>query len=192
MKLHLLAAVVGLAMAAGAAQAQVGVYVTPLVSRISNKADTGPFAFLGEGKTSGIFTGAGFGVYDDFHHANGIDAGIDLRGDIMRGNGAHLNSFLVGPRVVFKPIKPFLRPYVEGFIGVGGSRAATNPATIKKFEYGVAGGLDYSFASHVDFRVIEIGYGAVPTVNSGVFAGNGTPPASHMINFSTGIVFRFK
>lgn len=192
MKLHLLAAVAGLAMAAGAAQAQVGVYVTPLVSRISNKADTGPFAFLGEGKTSGIFTGAGFGVYDDFHHANGIDAGVDVRGDFLRGNGAHLNSFLVGPRVVFRPIKPGLRPYAEAFVGVGGSRAATNPASIRKFEFGIAGGLDYTFAKHVDWRVIEVGYSAVPTVDSGVFAGSGTPSNSNMINLRTGIVFRFK
>lgn len=192
MKLHLLAAVVGLAMAAGAAQAQVGVYVTPLVSRISNEADTGPFAFLGDGKTSGIFVGGGFGMYYDFHQASGINAGVDIRGNFLRGDGAHLNSFLVGPRVVFKPIKPGLRPYAEAFVGVGGSRAQTNPASIEKFEFGFAGGLDYTFAKHVDWRVIELGYSAVPTVNSSIFTGNGTPPNSHMFNVSTGLVFRFK
>ena len=199
MKLPLLAAVVGFIVATGAAQAQyqtkhqVGVYINPVVSRISNPADTGVFAFLGSGTTSRIFAGFDLGGYDDFSHSPSNDIGIDVRGTFLRGNGAHLNSFLLGPRVVFKPSSAF-KPYIEGLIGVGRSRPATNPRGLSAFQYGILGGADYSFSSHVDWRVAEIGYGAVQTIGSGVFSGNGGSNinTSKMINFSTGLVFRFK
>lgn len=200
MKLPLLAAVAGLVMATtGVAQAQyqtkhqVGVYLNPIVSRISNPADTGVFAFLGPNTTSRIFAGFDIGGYDDFSHSSSNDVGIDVRGSFLRGNGAHLNSFLVGPRIVFKPTSN-LKPYVEGLIGVARSRPATNPRGLSAFQYGIVGGADYSFSSHVDFRVIEVGYSAAQTIGSGVFTGNGGSGinTSKMINFSTGLVFRFK
>lgn len=200
MKLPLLVAVVGFVMATGAAQAQtqikneVGVYFNPLVSSVSNPADTGAFAFLGPNVTSRIFAGVDFGGYDDFAHYSSYDVGVDVRGSILRGDGAHLNSFLVGPRIVFKPSTTRLRPYVQAFIGVGNSRAATNPRGLSGFQYGITGGADYAIASHVDFRVIEVGYGAVQTIGSGVFSGNGNTSinTSKMLNLSTGLVFRFK
>lgn len=197
MKLRLLAVVAGLVIATGAVQAQtqqqVGVYLNPIVSRVSNPADTGVFAFLGSGTSSRIFAGFDLGGYDDFSHSPSRDIGIDIRGSFLRGNGAHLNSFLVGPRVVFRPTSAF-KPYIEGLIGVGRSRPATNPRGLSAFQYGIYGGADYSFSSHVDFRVVEIGYGAVQTIGSGVFTGNGGSNinTSHLIQVSTGLVFRFK
>ena len=69
MKLRFLAPALVLAITTIAAHAQVGVYVNPVVSRISNSvADTGPFAFLGSGQTSQIFGGLDFGAYYDFAH----------------------------------------------------------------------------------------------------------------------------
>lgn len=199
MKLPLLAAVVGLAMATGAAQAQyqtkhqVGVYINPIVSRVSNPADTGPFAFLGAGTTSRLFAGFNIGGYDDFSHSSSNDIGVDVRGSFLRGNGAYLGSFLLGPRVVFRPSSQF-KPYVEGLIGVGRSHPAHNPRGLSAFEYGIMGGVDYSFSSHVDWRVAEIGYSAVQTIGSGVFnsSAGASINTSKMINVSTGLVFRFK
>lgn len=213
MKLLLLAAVAGLALTATAAQAQnrplaqpdtpsqseyqtqnkVAIYLNPIFSRISNPADTGVFAFLGPGTTSRVFSGFDLGGYDDFMHSSSGSIGIDVRGVFLRGNGAHLNSFLVGPRYVFKP-QSKLKPYVEAQVGVARSRPATNPRSLSAFQYGVLGGADYSFSSHVDFRVIEVGYSAAQTIGSGVFTGNGGSNilTSRMINFSTGLVFRFK
>lgn len=195
MKLRLLAAVIGFAMATGAAHAQIGLYATPIVSRISNSTpDTSVFAFLGTGSTSRIFEGFGIGVYDDFYHAPRFDAGLDVRGNIMRGAGAQLNNFLLGGRVAFKPVSFPVKPYVELLGGVGGSKAAHNPLYVSKAEYNVSAGADYPLGKRVDWRVLEIGYGSVQTISSGI--ENGTsgalPPASKLINFSTGIVIRVK
>ena len=194
MKLSLLAAAAGLVLVTGVAQAQVvnqvGVYVTPIVSRISNRTDTGVFAFLGPNNTSQIFSGFGMGLYDSFSHSGSIDAGIDVRGDFLQGNGAHLNSFLVGPRVSFKPVRYGLKPYVQAMIGVGRSRPAHTLASLGRFQYGIAGGADYAIGSHVDFRVLEIGYGAVETISSATYNG-GSPSISRQISFRTGLVFRF-
>lgn len=195
MKLSLLAAVAGLVLGTGAAQAQVvnqiGVYVTPIVSRVSNSADTGTFAFLGPNNTSQIFAGFGMGFYDEFSHSASVDAGVDVRGTFLQGAGAHLNSFMVGPRVAFKPVRYGFKPYGEAMIGVGRSRTAHNPAGLGRFQYSIAAGADRPIASHVDFRVLEIGYGAVETISSSTFNGGGNPITSRLITFSTGLVFRF-
>jgi hypothetical protein len=191
MKLRLLSAVVGLAMATGAAHAQIGIYGTPIVSRISTSTpDTGPFAFLGDNSTSRIFTGFGLGVYDDFIHSGRLEAGVDLHGSLMRGANAHLNNFLVGVRAAYNPAGLRFKPYAQASIGVGGSRAATNPVYVSKVEYGVAGGVDYSIRPHLDFRVIEIGIGSVQGISSAAVNGSGTIPSFRLLNFSTGLVFR--
>ena len=75
-------------------------------------------------------------------------------------------------------------------IGVGNSKAATNSVHFSKFEYNIAGGVDYSFSSHVDWRVIEIGYGSVETISTGAISATGNTSSSRMVNFSTGLVFR--
>jgi hypothetical protein len=192
MKLSLLASVVGFVVATGAAQAQIGIYITPVGVHVSNPTpDTGVFAFLGSGETSRTFAGVGFGFYDDFHHSGSIDAGIDIRDSIVRGAGAHLNSFLLGPRIAFKPTSAPVKPYLQAEIGVGTTRAATNPASLSRFLYNVAGGVDWTIAPHIDFRVIEIGYGSVQTISSGVFGDVNNPTNSQLINFSSGLVFRF-
>jgi hypothetical protein len=194
MKLRFLAALAGFVMAAGVAQAQIGIYTTPIFSRISNSApDPGTFAFLGPNTTSRLFAGFGIGAYDDLYHSGNLEAGLDLRGNILRGNGAQLNSFLFGARAAYKSAeRPNIKPYFQVGIGVGSSKAATNPVHISKLEYNVAAGLDYSFATHVDFRVIEIGYGSVQTISTNAIDQVGPVSNSQMVNFSTGLVFRFK
>ena len=79
----------------------VGLYVNPVGIHITNsKADSGTFAFLGDNTTARTFYGASIGGYVNFYHAPRFDAGIDVRDTIVSSNNAHLNSFLVGARVM--------------------------------------------------------------------------------------------
>jgi hypothetical protein len=193
MKLRLLAAVVGLVVATGAAQAQVGLYLTPTASRVSTStADSGPFSFLGATNTSGYFRGIGAGVYYDLPHTNALAAGIDLRGSILRDNGAQLNSFQAGIRVAYKPSGARLKPYVEVMGGVGSTKSPTNPLYYSKPIYGGALGADYALGKLVDFRVLEIGFSSLQTIGTGAFGGTTSAPTDSMINFSTGFVFHFR
>jgi Outer membrane protein beta-barrel domain len=193
MKFRLLAAVVGFAMVTGAAQAQYGIYVTPIFTDVSTSTpDPGIFAFLGPTTTSRVFKGVGLGAYDDFYHSGKLEAGVDIRGNILRGDGAQLNTFLFGGRVAYKTSRnPAIKPYGQLSIGVGSSKAATNPVHLSKAEYNIAGGVDYAFASHVDWRVVEVGYGSVQTISTGAIAQTGETSTARLVNFSTGLVFRF-
>jgi hypothetical protein len=175
----------------GVGSTDIGLYVNPIGISISNsKPDTGVFAFLGDGATQRTFYGAAIGGYVNFFHAQKYDAGIDLRDIIVSGNGAHLNSFLVGGRVAVKPLAEKFKPYAQLSVGVGSSKAPHSPIKLNRFQYGIYGGLDYTLAKHVDFRAFELGYGSVSTINSGNFNGTTSFSASSMFSVSTGLVFR--
>ena len=175
----------------GIGSTDIGLYVNPIGIGISNsKADTGVFAFLGDGVTQRTFYGAAIGGYVNFFHAQKYDAGIDLRDIIVSGNGAHLNSFLVGGRIAAKPLAEKFKPYAQLSVGVGSSKAPHSPIKINRFQYGIYGGLDYTLAKHVDFRAFELGYGSVSTINSGNFNGTTSFSASSLFSVSTGLVFR--
>jgi hypothetical protein len=175
----------------GVGSTDVGLYVNPVGIHITNsQADTGPFAFLGANTTARTFYGANIGGYINFYHAPRFDAGIDIRDAIVASNNAHLNSFLVGARVIAKPIAESFKPYLQVSIGVGSSKPPTSPIHLNRLQYGIFGGLDYTLAKHVDFRAFELGYGAVTTINSGDFGGPVTFPSSRLFNVSTGLVFR--
>jgi hypothetical protein len=169
----------------------VGLYVNPVGTHITNsQADTGPFAFLGDNTTARMFWGANIGGYVNFYHHPKYDAGIDIRDSIVTGNNARLNSFLVGGRIVAKPIADKFKPYAQLSVGVGSSKPPTSSVHLSRFEYGIYGGLDYTLAKHVDFRAFELGYGSVSTVNSGNFYGPTTFPSSRLFSISSGLVFR--
>jgi hypothetical protein len=169
----------------------VGLYVNPVGIHITNsQADSGTFAFLGDNVTARTFYGANIGGYVNFFHHPKFDAGIDLRDSIVTGNNARLNSFLVGARVMPKPLAEVFKPYLQLSIGVGSSKPPTSPIRLNRFQYGIFGGLDYTLAKHVDFRAFELGYGAVSTINSGDFGGPTTFPNSRLFSISTGLVFR--
>jgi hypothetical protein len=175
----------------GIGSTDIGLYVNPIGIGISNsKADTGVFAFLGEGATQRTFYGAAIGGYVNFFHAQKFDAGVDLRDIIVSGNGAHLNSFLVGGRVAVKPLAEKFKPYAQLSVGVGSSKAPHSPIKLNRLQYGIYGGLDYTLAKHVDFRAFELGYGSVSTINSGNFNGTTSFSASSLFSVSTGLVFR--
>jgi len=175
----------------GVGAGDVGLYVNPIGIRIRNsKADFGPFAFLGDGATERTFYGAALGGFVDFYHAQGYDAGLDIREVITTGNNARLNSFLVGGRIASKPLAEKFRPYLQLSVGVGSSKAPHSTVRVSKFEFGIYGGLDYTLSKHVDFRAVELGYGSVSTINSGNFNGATTFPNSTLFSFSSGLVFR--
>jgi hypothetical protein len=175
----------------GIGSTDIGLYINPIGIGISNsKADFGPFAFLGDGATSRTFYGAALGGYVNFFHAPKFDAGIDIRDTITSGNGAHLNSFMVGGRVLPKPIAESFKPYLQVSVGVGSSKAKPSPVHLNRLQYSIYGGLDYTLSKHVDFRAFELGYGSLSTINSGNFGGTTTYSASRLFSVSAGLVFR--
>jgi hypothetical protein len=193
MKFRLFAVVVGLALTTIAAHAQVGLYLNPIAIRVSNsKADTGPFAFLGENSTSKMFYGVNFGGYYDFYQQGKTEVGLDVRDSIVHGNSASLNSFLVGIRVATKPFSRPLKPYLQASVGIGTSRPPTTTVRTNRAEFGVYGGVDYELNRHVDYRIAEVGFNSLTTASSTTIGGIGDIPASRLISFSTGLVFRFR
>lgn len=194
MKLRLVAAVVVLALSSIAAHAQAAVYFTaPIYDHISNsKADTGPFAFLGSGKTAANFWGVGFGGYYEVPVSGKLSAGVDLHDNIVHGNNAGLNTFMFGVRVSGKPFARPIKPYVEVGVGAGTSRAPTGSLKVTKAQFGAMVGADYPIGKHVDWRVLEIGWNSLTTVSSETIGGTASIPSSTIISASSGLVFRFK
>ena len=194
MKLRYLATVVALALTPVALHAQVGLYFNPIAIRVSNSSpDAGPYAFLGQNYTSQVFYGFDLGGYYDFFHAGPIAAGIDVRESDLHANNAMLRSFLVGARVSAKPFTRPFKPYAQISVGVSTTKAPGSVVHISKFDYALYGGVDYTLQKHIDFRMVEIGYGSLTTVSSADVGGGATlyVPASNQISFSSGLVFRF-
>jgi hypothetical protein len=191
MKLRFLALALALGLTTIAAHAQVGLYFNPVFTHVGiSTPDSGPFAFLGQNKTSEMFGGVDFGSYYMFSHQPKYDLGVDLRDTVQHGNSALLNSFLVGGRIEAKPMGHGLKPFGQLSFGFGRTHSPVNPAHITKFEYNIFGGVDKQLSKHVDFRMIEIGYGSVATISSHNYDGPVNIPAANLITFSTGLVFR--
>lgn len=197
MKLRYLATVVSLALTTVAAHAQeqgnVGLYLNPIAILATNSvADSGPYAFLGQNSTSQVFYGYNLGGYYDFFHSGKVGVGFDMRYADLHANNAMLRDFLVGIRVSATPFtKPF-KPYVQVSVGDGTTKAPQSTVHISKLDYGVFGGVDYTLGHHVDFRVFEVGYGSLATASTSTVAAAGPNiPAAKLINFSSGLVFRF-
>lgn len=193
MKLRWLLAALGLALMPLSARAQIGLYFNPLVTHVGNsQPDTGPFAFLGSGDTSRIFGGLSMGGYVDINHAPKYGLGIDVRDELEHGNSALLNSFLVGVRLEARAPRAVFKPYAQLSGGVGTTHSPLSPARSSKAMYKVYGGLDYGLGKYIDWRVVEVGYGSLTTVNSTQFGTTSTYPASHLLSFSAGLVFKIR
>jgi hypothetical protein len=174
--------------------AQIGLYVNPVATRVSNsKADSGVFAFLGDGSTSRMFWGANIGGYYDRWHGEKYDAGIDIRDTIMGANNARLNNFLIGARVVAKSWSPNWRPYVQLSGGAGTTRAPHSTVKTSRATYGVFVGADYKLSRAIDLKAFEIGYGSLTTISSATVGSAVTSyPSSNLIQVSAGLVFRIR
>jgi hypothetical protein len=57
--------------------------------------------------------------------------------------------------------------------------------------FGVFAGIDYPLNRHVDFRIVELGFGSVGTINSYINGGPTPIGSSTMVHISSGLVFRF-
>jgi hypothetical protein len=171
--------------------AQGGLYLNPIFSHISNSTpDTGPFAFLGQGGTSKMFGGVVFGGYYDVFHQPKFDVSLDMRDSILHGGDASLNSFLFGARFAAKPTRSSFKPYAQASVGEGRTKSPLSPVAATKFSFIVAAGLDRPINRHVDWRIVEVGYGSLTTISSYLYSGRTIIPAAQMVNFSTGLVFR--
>jgi hypothetical protein len=201
MKLRYLATVVVIVLTTVAAHAQdqkpeqgnVGLYFNPIAIRVSNSnADSGPYAFLGQNSTSNVFYGFNLGGYYDLYHQGKLNAGLDARYSDLHANNALLRDFLGGVRVSGQPFGPF-KPYGEIVLGTGTTKAPDATVKVRKLDYAIFGGVDYTLARHVDWRIFEIGYGSLVTVSTATVGAGGPFPttASKLINFSAGLVFRF-
>ncbi len=193
MKLRYLVPALALALTTVAAQAQIGVYLNPVVTRASNSTpDTGPFAFLGQNGTSQIFGGVALGGYYTFSQYPKFDISLDVRDQIQHGDNAKLSSFLVGPRVALHPVAWGVKPYAQVSIGAGRTHSPLSTASTTKLEFDGFVGADKALGKHVDWRVIEVGYGSLTTTSSAIYGGPKPIPAAKLLNFSAGLVFRFK
>jgi len=196
MKLRYLASVVVLTLtlttvAARAQAGQGGLYLNPIAILATNSvADTGTYAFLGQNSTSAVFYGINFGGLYDFPSATKLSFGMDVRDSILHANNAGMNNFLIGPRILGKLANHPAHLYIEPVVGVGSTRAPGANVHVKKVEYGVYGGLDWTVHRHIDWRVFEIGYGSNQTESSETVGGTRAIPSTTLINFSTGFVIR--
>ena len=191
LRFPVVAAVVVGAVSVGA-QAQGALYLNPMVTRITNStADTGPFAFLGAGSTSQVFGGVVIGGYYEVFQAPKFVVSLDLRDAIEHGNDASLNSFLFGVRLAGRPERSAYKPYVQAEVGDGRTRAPHTTIVTNQFVYDVSAGVDRTLNRHVDWRMIEVGYGSVTTISSAQFSSSAPSiPAARLLNFSGGLVFR--
>lgn len=206
MKLRSLALLLGLVSAAAvhaqdttahppvsSARPQIGVYIAPTAANITaSPADTGTFAFLGDSVTSRWFKGATMGAYYDFAPSGSLKFGVDIRDRIIGATtGARANSFLVGLRAVYVNTNR-IHPYAEAVVGVVTSHSGTNPATLKRAEFGGLVGADYTLTKHLDWRAVEIGFGSFSAVSSEAVAGApGTTPSFRMVTVASGFVAHF-
>jgi hypothetical protein len=192
MRLRFVLAAVVLAAVAASARAQVGVYVNPVFNRISNSTpDSGPFAFLGQGSTSRNFGGVAFGAYYDITRGPGMKFGVDVRDTTVHSGNAGLNVFSIAARVEAPSMNRGIRPYIQLAAGAGTSKSEQSLVHTTRGMFGVFAGLDYPLNRHIDFRVIELGYGSVTTTNSYIYGGPTPIGASSMVHVSSGLVFRF-
>jgi hypothetical protein len=194
MKLRFLVAALALMFPVLHANAQGGLYFNPIVTIVHNSvADTGDFAFLGSGQTQQIFGGVMFGGYYELYHAPKYNFSLDLRDEIEHGNNAGMNNLLFSPRFTYLPDGSKLKPYLQLGVGDGRTHSPLNPKTYTKIEYAFLAGVDRPINHIIDWRIGEIGYGNLQTINSYQINGStyGTPiPSANLYYFSTGLVFR--
>jgi hypothetical protein len=193
MRLRYVLPAVALVMAAAGAEAQIGVYLNPVVTRISNSTpDTGSFSFLGDGVTSRTFGGVDFGGYYDVTHGPGAKLGVDVRDTVVHAANASLNTFAISGRIEAAPLTHGIRPYAQVSVGAARSKPEQSLVHTTRAAFGGFVGLDVPLGTHVDFRLVELGYGSVTTSNSYIYGGPQPIGASAQISVSSGLVFRFR
>jgi hypothetical protein len=189
------------------AHAQFGVYGTVTVDRLTGIQGSPNATGVVNDSVDPI--GGTAGVYYDFMKLGPIRLGADLRGTITtskqgayassRGAGTRIYSGLGGIRGTFHTPYPILKPYIQVSAGIGrsdyglltpnttvtvggSSTQITGEAIHSNFQYEGFAGVDVRLLPVMDFRVVELGYGALTS-----FGTNGhTYPVG---SISSGLVF---
>ena len=164
------------------AHAQFGVYGMFTVDRLSNIASSPLPAPTTDDANARLNTadplGGTGGVYYDFKKVGPFTLGADLRGTILttkRGannsfndTGTRIYSVLGGVRGVIHTPKDWLKPYIQGSVGLGRSDYGLSNTTstgqvilYDNFEYQGLAGLDIKLLPVLDYRVAEFGYGGL-------------------------------
>jgi len=186
MKLRLLSIAAALlaASTSSTALAQIGIYGKFSGVHLPSSVATSSYA-------SGWFKGPGGGVYFNLVHLGPISLGGDVRGDYLYQSSQHYRDLLLGVRIGAKaPLIP-IRPYVQFSAGLGGSsRLVFNGNTFhtvntSKFQYWIIGGIDHTVLPHIDWRVVDLGYGHMAGTSGGVSVSG-----ANMFTLGTGVVVR--
>jgi hypothetical protein len=169
----LLAALTALLFAAPrGARAQVGLYGQFSAAHFNSLPDTNTWGY-----------GAGFGLYGDAVRRGPLRVGGDVRLQWIRpADNTTLFSFLVGPRVDFRPRPIPLNPYAEFLFGAGHFSYGNNSPSTTQFDWRALGGVDKTILPRLDWRVIEVSYGQLNTYSGHL----------HPVTLSTGIVLRLR
>jgi hypothetical protein len=191
------------------AHAQVAGYATLTVSRMTSLKSSPYAAALAPSPLDDSINplGATLGGYYDFKTLGPIRLGVDARTMLLTtkqgaesdytGVGGRLHSYLGGVRGTFHAYKAF-DAYVQGSAGLGQSDYGFAPAVIasvtkqnntppsriilkNNFEYHAFAGLQLHVTRIAEWRVFEVGYGALS-------GGGHTYPLQSV---STGVVFHF-
>jgi hypothetical protein len=153
--------------------------------------------------------GGTFGVFYDFMKLGPVRLGADLRGTITdskqgayatsRGAGTRIYSGLGGIRGTFHTPFPIVKPYLQVSAGIGrsdyGLLTPNTPVTVAGFngtataeavhsnlQFEGFAGVDLRIFPALDFRVVELGYGALTSFGT---SGHTYPIGT----ISSGVVF---
>lgn len=180
--------------AAATAEAQLGIYGAVTVEHVSGIKCLYPTC----GSTNGTIDPVGGvgGVFYDFKTYGRVRLGVDVRGgatttsknavQFLTGPKPRIYSVLGGVRASFNTRFDALRPYVQGSVGIGKSNVQTSTtATALDYptglEYRGFAGADLRLLPALDFRVVELGIGALRSQGF----------SYRMESISTGLVFHF-
>lgn len=134
----------------------------------SAKAQTG--AYIGFTPTSldhQWVYGPTLGAYFNSHHHAALTWSADVRANFAAGSGsANLENILVGPRLAIHSPGVPIKPYGELLIGLG--HANVHSVSQTRFEYQLLGGVEYTIAPRVDWRVLEFGYSKLVGFDGGL------------------------
>jgi hypothetical protein len=161
------------------ANAQFGVYGTFTANHLSG-IKSSPLATTPGALNNDVSPlGGTGGIYYDFYKIGHlVKLGVDARGVLTstkrgaftnaNGGGAHIDSGLFGVRAVFNApfMHTLLRPYVQGSVGIARSNygilyGSNGVEEKSSFEYMGYAGLDIPLAPFMDFRLVEVGVGAL-------------------------------
>src|SRR6185437_5088051 len=97
--------------------------------------------------------------YYNITHGPGMKFGVDVRDTTVHSNNASLNVFSLGGRLEGTPLAGGIRPYAQIAAGLATSKAQQTQVHTNRGMFGIFAGIDYPLNRHVDFRIVELGYG---------------------------------